>query len=342
MVPQTNIPAADVLQLVNSYMTPFSGSAPETAPACAAMTNTEANVLANLGDMARQHASPREWMPVGFSDTQLNSAELHSQQLLDGESMFAVGADFATPSGPAEPLPVTNSLPPYVQSQMPRHSYFASPAGLEARLPTSGVKRPSNVHSLAAPGLYGNGAQPALLARSNTDPYAPNTGVGSVLSDSHSTSTHNSRNGTPNHRSGGNMPLDISEDDVPHILREYVSVIPGRPSAAAIYKIMRESFRAPRMGMVSLNMELMWFMLHKGVLPRIVFYGHISSTIRCSVANLDIKSMVPPHIDESCYELALGEVDAVKDCAALWGAIGLCMVTRYEFQSSRYAEMALH
>ncbi|KAJ1778283.1 hypothetical protein LPJ77_002308 [Coemansia sp. RSA 2523] len=342
MVPQTNIPAADVLQLVNSYMTPFSGSAPETAPACAAMTNTEANVLANLGDMARQHASPREWMPVGFSDTQLNSAELHSQQLLDGESMFAVGADFAAPSGPAEPLPVANSLPPYVQSQMPRHSYFASPAGLEARLPTSGVKRPSNVHSLAAPGIYGNGAQPALLARSNTDSYAPNTGVGSVLSDSHSTSTHNSRNGTPNHRSGGNMPLDISEDDVPHILREYVSVIPGRPSAAAIYKIMRESFRAPRMGMVSLNMELMWFMLHKGVLPRIVFYGHISSTIRCSVANLDIKSMVPPHIDESCYELALGEVDAVKDCAALWGAIGLCMVTRYEFQSSRYAEMALH
>ncbi|KAJ2484405.1 hypothetical protein EV174_002466 [Coemansia sp. RSA 2320] len=96
------------------------------------------------------------------------------------------------------------------------------------------------------------------------------------------------------------------------------------------------------MGMVSLNLELIWFMLHKGVLPRIVFYGHLASTVRCSAANIDVNTMVPPNIDESCYELALREIPHIKDCAAIWGAIGICMVARYEFQSARYTEMSIH
>ncbi|KAJ2705628.1 hypothetical protein H4R19_005103, partial [Coemansia spiralis] len=137
--------------------------------------------------------------------------------------------------------------------------------------------------------------------------------------------------------------LDDSDSAVPPpLLREYVARIPGSPPPEAVYTIMRATFRAPRMGMVALNLELLWYMLHKGILPRIAFYGHIASTIRCSSSGVDIQSMVPPNIDESCYELALQEVPLVRDSAAVWAAIGLCMVARYEFQSARYNEMAEH
>ncbi|KAJ2771520.1 hypothetical protein IWQ57_002175, partial [Coemansia nantahalensis] len=141
-------------------------------------------------------------------------------------------------------------------------------------------------------------------------------------------------------------PTQLDDNDSsappPPLLREYVARIPGGPTPEAIYAIMRAAFRAPRMGMVALNLELLWYMLHRGILPRIAFYGHIASNIRCSISGLDVKSLVPPNIDESCYELALQEVPLARDCAAIWGAIGLCMVARYEFQSARYKEMALH
>ncbi|KAJ1963375.1 hypothetical protein GGI12_002094 [Dipsacomyces acuminosporus] len=171
-------------------------------------------------------------------------------------------------------------------------------------------------------------------AQSQSAP-APASNIPSSGADTH-------RDGAKDHSPTGHSVEVLEDDRVPPILEEYVSLIPGNPSASAIYKIMRETFKAPRMGMVSLNLELLWYMLHKSVLPRIVFYGHISSTIRCSAADLDIKSMVPPNIDESCYELALNEVPLIKDCSAIWGAIGLCMIARYEFQSARYKEMVAH
>ncbi|ORX71265.1 hypothetical protein DL89DRAFT_122661 [Linderina pennispora] len=140
----------------------------------------------------------------------------------------------------------------------------------------------------------------------------------------------------------GDLSHPVDELQVPAILKEYVKPLPDNASALTIYKIMRETFKAPRMGLVSMNLEVLWYMLHKNVLPRIVFYGHISSNIRCSSANLDIRAMLPPNIDELCYDLALKEVPKIKGCSEIWGAIGLCMVTRYEFQSSRYNEMDEH
>ncbi|KAJ1938458.1 hypothetical protein EC988_007586, partial [Linderina pennispora] len=140
----------------------------------------------------------------------------------------------------------------------------------------------------------------------------------------------------------GDLSHPVDELQVPAILKEYVKPLPDNASALTIYKIMRETFKAPRMGLVSMNLEVLWYMLHKNVLPRIVFYGHISSNIRCSSANLDIRAMLPPNIDELCYDLALKEVPKIKGCSEIWGAIALCMVTRYEFQSSRYNEMDEH
>ncbi|KAJ2845260.1 hypothetical protein IWW36_004854, partial [Coemansia brasiliensis] len=365
MFPQTNQPAPDVLQVVNSYITPFFGSAPTMTPEYASLDNTEANVMANLGNVAteRQRASPQEWMPVGFNDGQLQdvATEQLSQSFLDAEAMFTIDTDFAGHSSTDmfSMLAGSSEATPQVASALPLHMQGLTSNSLNPRLSASSGSGPadgrhqsisnsraatvyagiadtnslltdSKAGTLTSPDASSSGAQPAGLRRSNTDPYEYQK----------SSSSNSLKRKSPEAAQDGDSIM--ADDSIPHILKEYVAAIPGNPSAAVIYRIMRDSFKAPRMGMVSLNMELLWFMLHKSVLPRIVFYGHIASTIRFSVANFNVKSMVPPHIDESCYKLALEEVPLVKDCSAIWGAIALCMITRYEFQSSRYKEMTEH
>ncbi|KAI7833535.1 hypothetical protein BX661DRAFT_178574 [Kickxella alabastrina] len=413
MVPSSNPPPANLLQMVNSYMTPLAGSAtPLSGPEWSAMTNTEANMLANLGDMAAlAHLnSAYEWMPVGFTDPLMDSGSIGSmsQDFLSDELIPPFGAD-RNSTGTQEPN--TYALTPDIASfpmspTVPRPGPLLeslSSQTLHSNISHPGPSLPSVAAAPSAAPVSGSSnffrlpASPIDYIRTNfgpPQPRSPVTGVAEIvpgmlsgidrsspLSSPVSTyappsgplsipafaSTSSNQQQQQSHRQikpkpqktyerkaisnkprgamerpGPSISLANDEIVVPPILEEYVASIPGKPSPVVIYKIMRETFRAPRMGMVSMNLEMLWHMLHKGVLPRIVFYGHISSTIRCSVADLDIKAMVPSHIDESCYELALNEVPKIKDCSAIWGAVGLCMVTRYEFQSSRYKEMAVH
>ncbi|KAJ2722760.1 hypothetical protein GGI07_003088 [Coemansia sp. Benny D115] len=408
MVPQTNPPSANLLQVVNSFMTPLAGAAPMFGSEWSALSNTEASMLANLGGVATsaQRNPSREWMPVGFNEPLMdggNKARL-SQDFFSDEILPPFGAD----GGGIEAVDIMKSAMP---GQGPVEASPGLGQGMRrpSEQPALGVAMPRRGPSLPTAPVERQGVplHPAVeYIHTNLGPPQPRspvvevseimpgmlTGIGrsSPLAavPGHQTPM-SKRSGAPTHR--GTTPTSTNSSTghtgssaagypaaqikprpqnyyerrpaagssaagrgeiksalgsesvaVPEILREYVASIPGNPSPAVIYRIMRETFRAPRMGMISMNLEMLWYMLHKGVLPRIVFYGHISSTIRCSVADLDIKSMVPAHIDESCYELALSEVPLVKDCAAVWGAVGLCMVARYEFQSSRYNEMADH
>ncbi|KAJ2076693.1 hypothetical protein H4R24_005556 [Coemansia sp. RSA 988] len=389
MFPQTNPPQADALHAANSYMAPFSRLTPHAEPEWTKMQNTEANMLANIGDMALagQRSSPQEWMPVGFNDihTEEGSAELLSQHLLDGEAMFTMGSNFESqgldnilPSLGVPTPTIASSLPLYMQNMSSDgrasvHSTYNNGGRSESgpSFPTSAAAAAVSTAPPALAEVGSSDSRNTLAGVDHLKSESPGGGLQSPVSTwnsadkdkKHSENIVGSPRENSKHHTNGlsvatcpltsTVDLDIdtknsgasaspSMDNIPHILKEYVSRIPGNPSVTTIYKIMRETFKAPRMGMVSLNLELLWYMLHKGVLPRIVFYGHISSTIRCNIADLDVKTMVPPHIDESCYKLALEEVSLVKDSSAIWGAIGLCMITRYEFQSSRYKEMAEH
>ncbi|KAI9505526.1 hypothetical protein BX070DRAFT_220244 [Coemansia spiralis] len=429
MIPQSN-PPPNLVQAANSFMTPFAGSVPFSGPEWTAMSNTEASMLANLGDLATsgQLNSPQEWMPVGFHDSNAdfsNSGNI-AQNFLNSELMFNMDSGFASqglqgmqsllttrenalpsdaslgttnsiakrsaPSLPTDavasvrkatgPIAPPNAFYPYRQSLgsgtfstkssssnegqsgMQRstvdsskqdkeptdkgffHTNFGPPLPVspiygvydaKPQFPASSSKQQSHSLSMSA------NSSPQTITCANTDSERANLHRQQQVVNRVSSPTDNSPVNpqplAPALQSNENV---ADRPKVPSLLKEYVAQIPGNPSPEAIYKIMRETFKAPRMGMVSLNIELIWYMLHKGVLPRIAFYGHISSTIRCSLSNLDIKSMVPPNIDENCYELALKEAPLVKDCSEIWGAIGLCMLARYEFQSLRYKEMAEH
>ncbi|KAJ2522248.1 hypothetical protein H4217_000891 [Coemansia sp. RSA 1939] len=432
MVPQSN-PPANLVQAANSFMTPFAANTPFSRPEWTTATNTEANMLANLGDWATSWDlnSQHEWMPVVLDDLNIGYGGPNniSQSFLNGEFMFGLDSgvnqqelqDILMPlSGAANAgqysnpvglqrngVPSASSVPTLptavavTAAQIPKplaksHTTSSqhSPLSTEsfnAKNPFNGQRRVS-IHGFSARNdsrrdesipkdhfhtnfgpplpmspIYGmydarphlpdgqarNSANNSFSASDSLSPLVSNHGSvearnahGSIRQPMANTS---SRPPTVSPK-GSHSPSPaiaprksaFEVDEIPPMLRQYVAEIPGNPSPEVVYKIMRESFRAPRMGMVSLNFEILWYMLHKGVLPRIAFYGDISSTVRCSVANVDIKSMVPPDIDESCYQLALKEVPLVKDCSEIWGAIGLCMLARYEFQSLRYKEMDEH
>ncbi|KAJ2214014.1 hypothetical protein EV179_003369 [Coemansia sp. RSA 487] len=316
-------PSSAPLPMANSSV--FSGNLVPTLP-----TNAITTAAAQLPKpLAKSHTSYSRHSPLStepfnakdlLDDRRRPSAQ-DAVKVMNKQRDESVPKDyFHTNFGP--PMPIS---PIYsVFDVKPQHS--------------EGPARPS-FSSFPAPD------SPSLLMPGHTSADSKSTQsrirqqIVNLASRSATVSPSRSLPSTPAQSSRGSVSEDV---DIPPMLREYVELIPGHPSPNVIYKIMRETFKAPRMGMVSLNLELLWYMLHKGVLPRIAFFGHISSTIRFSVANLDIKSMVPPDIDESCYELALSEVPFVKNCSELWGAIGLCMLARYEFQSLRYKEMDEH
>ncbi|KAJ2411213.1 hypothetical protein GGI10_004379, partial [Coemansia sp. RSA 2530] len=306
MVPESSALPPDFLQMANSFITPFSATAPLAMPEWMARTNTDASLLANLGDLANsdQAGSFQDWLSLSASDFQREGMGELVNDFPSDEPMFPFGAN--TTSMGIDSLLLSLS-----------DSSVSGNTALQA-IPVGFVSGPDPSFPATTP------ATSNIIDQADSNQPSPNLVTSSLSKES-------------------SFVEPAAELDVPPILKAYVSAIPGNVSPEAVYQIMRETFKAPRTGMVSLNLELVWFMLHKGVLPRIAFYGHISSTIRCSVvANLNIRSMVPPNIDESCYELALKEVPVVKDCATVWGAIGLCMLARYEFQSLRYQEMAEH
>ncbi|KAJ2367018.1 hypothetical protein IW150_005783, partial [Coemansia sp. RSA 2607] len=317
MVPHMS-PQAGVLNLANAYMTPLGGSQPGAAPpAWAALGNVEAGMLASLGDAASAAriggAGQAGWMPVALADP-------------------AVAAGLFAPGVP----PQINDVAWDPALAGLQSASLVAGAGWDSALaemqsasqmPTAaGHSRPSFP---SAPAYEHTGSRPAaplapkpLQPRPQPPPPPPQQSPPGSECPSNPT------------------PTPPPEQAVPAQLITYLSSVPDSPSPTAIYTLLRATFRAPRTGMVSMNHEMLWFMLHRNVLPRIVFYGHISSTLRCSVVQ-DTQG-VPAHLDESCYRLALREVPLVRSCSEVWGAVALCMLARYEFQSARYAQMAEH
>ncbi|KAJ2853348.1 hypothetical protein J3B02_003186, partial [Coemansia erecta] len=403
MVPMSNPPPANLLQVANSFMTPLASAVPPLSGAeWSALSNTEASMLANLGGVAAsaQTNTSGEWMPVGFNDPLMDSGGIGrlSSDFFSDELIPPIASDNSTKEPWQQPMPsssqlrVSVALSNILQSGTNQPAVSSSmPATMSQLL--SDIQRNTGASSTAENGLIHTNYGPpqpqspavditgaaSLASSASTQSSAKSASNGPVLKPGLAGSeifqqqqqlrprlkleVSNIRSSKKDSRESGSASnqkhrqrqtqrwsspitgdsLGAGDDPtIPSILSEYLAPIPGSPSPTVIYRIMRETFRAPRMGMVSMNLEMLWHMLHKGVLPRIVFYGHISSTIRCSVADLDIKSLVPLHIDESCYKLALNEIPSVKECAAIWGAVGMCMVTRYEFQSSRYKQMAEH
>ncbi|KAJ2810344.1 hypothetical protein H4S07_002723, partial [Coemansia furcata] len=98
MVPEASALPPDFLQLANSFITPFSATTPLAMPEWMARTNTEASMLANLGDLANsdQASSLQDWLSLGVTDFQKDSIGELMHGFLSDESTFPFGANLSS------------------------------------------------------------------------------------------------------------------------------------------------------------------------------------------------------------------------------------------------------
>ncbi|KAJ2522247.1 hypothetical protein H4217_000890 [Coemansia sp. RSA 1939] len=140
------------------------------------------------------------------------------------------------------------------------------------------------------------------------------------------------------HRSAVRYP----DDFVPEIIRTYAREFPSELSADVLLKVMRGICSSTRTSLINIDLELLWCMILKGIVPRILLFAYIASMARGQAIDQELVSQLPAKFDETCYEVAVKDIPLVVASPSLWSALSLHLIGRYEFQSSRYDLMMTH
>ncbi|KAJ1948646.1 hypothetical protein EC988_005088, partial [Linderina pennispora] len=108
MPPLSEQPPENLLQYVNAYMTPIPGAA-VSAPEWLSSNNAEANILANLGDLAASGSvnGGARPVPLNFTDNLLGFSQMGSasDDFLSSDSLFPTGGGVYPGAGQGPSLP---------------------------------------------------------------------------------------------------------------------------------------------------------------------------------------------------------------------------------------------
>ncbi|KAJ1787437.1 hypothetical protein LPJ59_005730 [Coemansia sp. RSA 2399] len=137
-------------------------------------------------------------------------------------------------------------------------------------------------------------------------------------------------------------PVHYPDDFIPEIIKVYAREFPGKLSADVLLKVMRGICSNTRTSLVNIDLEIMWCMILKGIVPRMLLFSYIASMTRGQVIDQELMAQLPARFDETCYEIAAKDIPLALASPSLWGALGLHLIGRYEFQSSRYDLMMEH
>ncbi|KAJ1938324.1 hypothetical protein GGF37_004852, partial [Kickxella alabastrina] len=132
------------------------------------------------------------------------------------------------------------------------------------------------------------------------------------------------------------------EGFVPEIIRIYAREFPADLSPDVLLEVMRGIYSSSRTSLVNIDIELSWYMILKGIIPRIMLFAYISSMARGQVIDPKLMPQLPANFDEICYEYAVKDIPIAMASPSLWSALSLYLIGRYEFQSSRYDLMLQH
>ncbi|KAJ1942120.1 hypothetical protein EC988_006576, partial [Linderina pennispora] len=134
----------------------------------------------------------------------------------------------------------------------------------------------------------------------------------------------------------------LSDLYVPPVIEIYAREFPAELSPEVLLRVIRMVFTRTRTSLVNVDIELAWFMMLRGVIPRIWLFAFIASMARGHVIDQALAQQLPANFDESCYEYAVRDVPLVAASPSLWSALSLHLIARYEFQSARYDLMQQH
>ncbi|KAJ1723978.1 hypothetical protein LPJ53_001734 [Coemansia erecta] len=381
MYPLTQQLPQPILQGVNNFMSPFSNPRSQTIPEWVSQQKPGAAVISNLESLASayQETPLTPMRSAATSDNDALLGNLTSQIMYGGNIGPGVVAQPgpATPfaSTPQQQQPMVGVRPPQSTNafsiqgllapattaamasqavsgqQMYQPAAFGDLGGLP--LPYGGNRRSSSLRSggsqdsdaharVATPGgtmgrMYAamqppNGRSPSLGASSDT-PLAPN----SASSCDRPRAKRPALNGA-----AAAHESKYPEDFVPEIIRTYASEFPAELSPSVLLKVMRGIYGSTRTSLVNVDIELSWFMILKGIIPRILLFAYIASMARGQVVSAELVHQLPANFDEICYDVAVRDVPLAVQSPSLWSALSLYLLGRYEFQSSRYDLMMQH
>ncbi|KAJ2558852.1 hypothetical protein EV175_000611 [Coemansia sp. RSA 1933] len=365
MYPQTQQLPQPIIQGVNTFMSPFPDTQTQTLPKWLSQYKPEAAIISNLENIASANtALPMLPMQAATTSDGILFGNLASQFMPNSSNVFQQAV-------PQFPIDIQQQQGQQQQQQMLQNGVTGSSVGmlnvssgpmttaLDILGPAiaspvcnaSGNASPSVGPHLAAVSSHYSRSPSASVVSDSPAPagtlYSINeqdreTSSQVPLSGDASESWKRKRQTTPKQKNGRRGPVHYPEDFIPEIIKTYAREFPGELSAGVLLKVMRGICSNTRTSLVNIDLELSWCMILKGIMPRMLLFAYIASMTRGQVIDQELMSQLPAKFDETCYELAVNDIQLALDSPSLWGALSLHLIGRYEFQSSRYDLMMEH
>ncbi|ORX71261.1 hypothetical protein DL89DRAFT_321639 [Linderina pennispora] len=317
-MPLNNPVPPNILQYVNTFMSPFSDVSVPPKPNILTEDRPENRILDNLGGLAIQkpHVAPSKIMPdidilqskqparTG-GDNQLTLDDLQFlDSLLSDSSSIALFNTVGSPQCINQP-PMTGSAPP------------ASTVCL--------ADRPQRAMGPPCDNIGIDDAQfiPKIIEKaSSRQPCSPFVDI------------------LPMQSAASKDSFDY--DNYPAMLDECAKDLGSIISARDLYKLLADIFVAPRSVYLVEYMEVMWYLLTHNALPPLCIHTLISGNLRCAVISEEHVLNLPPELEEVCYARAIKEIDQLRGSSSPIFAIATIFLAIYDFQSGRYPEMIEH
>ncbi|KAJ2614711.1 hypothetical protein H4S08_001590 [Coemansia sp. RSA 1365] len=136
--------------------------------------------------------------------------------------------------------------------------------------------------------------------------------------------------------------VQYPEDYVPEVIQVYAKEFPADLAPEVLLKVMRGICGSTRTSLINVDLDLLWCMILKGIIPRILLFAYIASMARGQVIDPELMPLLPAKFDELCYDVATRDIELAAASPCLWSALSLHLIGRYEFQSARYDLMMEH
>ncbi|KAJ2793656.1 hypothetical protein H4R20_006477, partial [Coemansia guatemalensis] len=209
-------------------------------------------------------------------------------------------------------------------AQPPRMPALNMSALSEARLKQSPIPTPSSAQSTSSPADF--------LTNSNA-----------LHRDSPRVPRMSSRISTPaSPSSSGASIAQMNNDVIPQMLKDAVVEHPELGSAELIYNLMitHVVHDCSRIGIY--NAHLFWMRVRQYKLPKFYLFSSIADASRSWTLSDELRMALPQNLDETCYALAIKHAPTDVSNPNVLAAIGLLVLSSYEFKSARFAQMVEH
>ncbi|KAJ2777221.1 hypothetical protein GGI15_004583 [Coemansia interrupta] len=326
MYPLTQQLPQPILQGVNNFMSPFSNPRSQIIPEWVSQQKPGAAVLSNLASLASAYQeSPLTPMRAGAASTPDDAllGNLTSQIII--QELLA---------------PATTAAGMVGQPAYQQPGAFGDLGGLP--LPYGGPRRSSSLRSGGSQDSDARAHTPSGAMGRMYAALQPPNGRSPSLGATPDTTPRSSAAKRPAAPNGPAPSPKYADDFVPDIIVTYAREFPAELSPAVLLKVMRGIYSSTRTSLVNVDIELSWFMILKGIVPRILLFAYIASMARGQVVSAELVHQLPANFDEICYDVAIRDVPLAVQSPSLWSALSLYLLGRYEFQSSRYDLMMQH